>query len=128
MSDEKGRAAFHQALQRLENQAFRLGVQRAGGLVQNQNRRVLQQRPRNRDALAFAAGQRRAALADDRIVALGQTRNELVHVGSAGGVFNFGTRGGRPAISNVFGNRQRKQKRLLQYNGDLVPQTPQLHI
>ena len=50
----------------------RLGrrVERAGRLVEDQDRRILQQRAGDRQALALAAGKRGAALADQRVVAL----------------------------------------------------------
>src|SRR5438552_8434555 len=71
MGNEKRRPAFHQALQSVQKQAFTHGIQRAGRFVENQNRRVFQQRSSNRDSLTLAAGERRAAFADDGVVALG---------------------------------------------------------
>ena len=68
MRDHKHRASAHQIVQRRLHQRFRLAVQRGGGLIQNQNRRILQQRPRNRQPLALAAGKPHAPLADHRIV------------------------------------------------------------
>jgi len=53
----------HQAFQRLLNQSFRRGVHARGRLIKNQNRRVLQERPRNREPLFFAHAQFHAALA-----------------------------------------------------------------
>ena len=50
--------------------ASRLG----GRLVEDQDRRVLEDRPGDRQPLPLAARERRAALADDRVVALRQAR------------------------------------------------------
>ncbi len=61
-------------LQRLLHGALALRVERAGGLVEQQDRRVLQQRARDRDALLLAAGQARAALAEFGVVALAAGR------------------------------------------------------
>ena len=47
----------HQALQRHLHQPLVLGVERAGGLVEEQERRVAQDRARDRDPLPLAAGQ-----------------------------------------------------------------------
>src|SRR5262252_6109987 len=47
-------------------------------LVRDQNARVADERAGNRDALALAAGESRAALADDRVVAFGQLEDEFV--------------------------------------------------
>ena len=48
-----------------------LRVERARGLVEDEDRGVLEQRARDRDALALAAGQLDAALADQGVVAVG---------------------------------------------------------
>ena len=50
------------------------GVDRGGRVVEDQHARVGEQRARDRDPLALAAGQRQAALADARVVALRQAR------------------------------------------------------
>ena len=52
------------ALQRLLHQALALGVERAGRLVEQQDRPVGEQRARDRQALALAAGELHAALAE----------------------------------------------------------------
>ena len=54
------------------------GVDRGGRVVEDQDARVGQQRARDRQALALAAGERQPALADARVVALGQALDELV--------------------------------------------------
>ncbi len=59
-------------------------VEVAGGLVQHQDARVFEDHPRQGDALLLAAAQAVAALADHRIVALGQLDDELVDVRGAG--------------------------------------------
>ena len=52
----------------------RLGgrVDRGGGVVEDQDPRVGEQRPGDRDPLALAAGEGQAALADAGLVAVGQ--------------------------------------------------------
>ena len=60
------------------HQRLALGIERRGRLVEQQQRRVAQDRARDRDALALAARQRDAALADRRVVALRQPADELV--------------------------------------------------
>ena len=61
--------------------ALALVVERAGRLVEDQDARVGDQRARDGDALALAARQARAALADDGVVALGQLEDEFVRAG-----------------------------------------------
>jgi hypothetical protein len=54
---------LHQALQRILHQPLAFGIQRAGGLVEQQDRRIAQNGAGNGDALALAARQARAVLA-----------------------------------------------------------------
>ena len=59
------------------------GVERGGRLVEDQDRRILQQRARDRDALLLAAGELEPALADLGLVAVGQRHDEVVDVRGA---------------------------------------------
>ena len=72
VGDDERRAVAHRRLERRLHHALALGVERAGRLVEQQQRRVLQHRARDRDALALAARQAHAALAEEGLVALGQ--------------------------------------------------------
>src|SRR3954470_11585799 len=91
--------ALRQPVERRLHVALGLGVERAGGLVEDQHRRVAQDRARDRDALLLAAGEAVAALADDRVVALGQRRVQVVDARGAGGVLDLlvGRAGAREA-------------------------------
>ena len=55
-------------------EALGLVVERRGRFVEHQDRRVLEQRAGDGDALALAAGEALAELADHRVVALRQLR------------------------------------------------------
>ena len=72
MGDHERRAADHQPVERVEDDRFGLRVDRRGRLVEDQDRRVLEERARDRDPLPLAAGQLRAALAEQRVVPLRQ--------------------------------------------------------
>ena len=67
--DERG-AALEQAGQALLDQSLALAVEVAGGLVEDQDARVGQQRPGDGQPLALAAAEPHAALADERLVAV----------------------------------------------------------
>ena len=54
--DEHG-AAGEQPVDRLLHQALRLGVERRSGFIENEDRRVGEQGPRDRQALSLAAGE-----------------------------------------------------------------------
>ena len=68
VGDGDHRAPFHQGVERLLDRRLDLGVERAGRLVEDQDRRVLEDQPGDRDALALAAGELHAALADVGVV------------------------------------------------------------
>ncbi len=74
-----------QAVERLLHGALGLGVERARRLVEDEHRRVAQDRAGDRDALLLAAGEAVAALADDGVVAVGQRRDEVVDLRGARG-------------------------------------------
>jgi hypothetical protein len=61
---------FHEPLQRVLDEELGLGVKRAGGLVEDEHRRVLEEGAGNSDALLLAAREGDAALADERVVAV----------------------------------------------------------
>ena len=57
--------------------AFGCGVERAGGLVEHQERGPAEQRPRQHDPLALAPRQPRAAVSDHRLEAVRQGGHEV---------------------------------------------------
>ena len=74
MRDRDRRPPRGEAVERLLHLPLGPGVERARRLVEHQDRRVAQDRARDRDALLLAAREAVAALADDGVVALGQRR------------------------------------------------------
>jgi hypothetical protein len=75
----------HQGLGGFLHLALGLDVERGGGLVQHQDRGVGQEGAGDGHALALAARQLDAALADQGVVALGQAQDEVVGAGLLGG-------------------------------------------
>ena len=71
------------------NQLLALRVEIARCLVQNQNLRCLQDRPRDREALLLPARQLDATLADEGLVSIGQIFDELVGVRAPGGILDL---------------------------------------
>ena len=60
-------------------------IERRGRLVEQDDRRVLEKRAGDRDALALAAGKLHAVLAAGRVVAAVEVHDEIVGVGRLGG-------------------------------------------
>ena len=65
-----GGAALHESFECFLHQALALGVECRGGLVEDEEVGVEQQCPSDADALALAAGEEAAALAEGGLVAL----------------------------------------------------------
>ena len=83
MGDHDRRTPLHQMLQRLLHQPLRLRVQSGGRLVEDQDRRVLQDGPGDADALPLSAGELAAPIADVGLIALLARLNEGMGVGDA---------------------------------------------
>jgi hypothetical protein len=99
--DHERGAAAHHVLQRLLHPRLGRRIQRAGGFVQDQDWRVLEQRAGDRQALALAAGQGGATLADQRVVAFRLAQDEIVRLGEARGRQQLGLGCLRPADPEV---------------------------
>ena len=108
------------------HQAFGFVVERGSGFVEDQDRRVLEHRAGDRQALALAAGQLAAACADRSIRAVRQSRHEVHGVGLAhGGVDALRRRALEFAVSHVVGHAAVEQHDLLSDDGDLAAQVGQ---
>src|SRR5471032_2345291 len=118
--DGDGGAAVHQVVERLLDFLFRLRVDRGGGLVEDQDARIDQQRAGDRDALALAAGQALSALTDHRVVGLRQAQDEFVRVRGARGGDDLFARRFRFAVGDVLGDGAEEQEGLLQHEADVA--------
>ena len=79
--DREGRTTARGVVEGALHDAFRHGVEGARGLVENQHRRILEQHPRDRNALLLATRQPVPALPDDGGVSVGERRDGVVDVG-----------------------------------------------
>ena len=111
MRDHQGRADPHQPLKRVLDQPLALGVERGGRFVEQKERRVAQDRTRDRDALALAARQRHAAFAHRGLEFLRQQVDEFERVRERGGTFDVNLTRVRAAKADVVGDRSREDDR-----------------
>jgi hypothetical protein len=81
MGDDETGAAGHQRSEGLLDEPLVFRVELAGGFVENQDVRIGEHGAGDGDALALPAGEAQAALADRRVVTLGQFGDEVVGVG-----------------------------------------------
>ncbi len=103
------RAPDLEPVERLLDEPLGLVVERARGLVEEQDRRVLEDGPGDGHALALPARQPRAAVADDRVVALGQGRDEVVGIGIPGGRNELLVGRVQTPVADVLGDRAAEQ-------------------
>src|SRR3990172_3403997 len=68
VGDDDARPTYHDAFESFLDEGLRLAVERAGGLVQYENTRVLQDNTSQGQALFFAAAQPIAALTDNSLI------------------------------------------------------------
>src|SRR5437660_2914100 len=108
MSYHERRAALHQRLERVLHQTLRFRIKRTCRLIENQNRRVLQQRASDRDSLSLTSRELHPSLADDCVVPIREFSDEFMRVSrSSDGLYFFITRIQLP-ISDVLANRSSK--------------------
>ena len=126
--DRNGRAIRDQTVQRLLDQRLGLRVDAAGGLVENQHARVVQDRPGDADPLALAPGECLPALADGCVVPVREADDEVVGVGRPGGGDNLLQRRGGLAVGDVLAHRAVEEERFLQDDPDAGPQRIQVVV
>ncbi|KAG1246977.1 hypothetical protein G6F65_020402 [Rhizopus arrhizus] len=102
--------------------AFGVGVQRAGGLVEQEDGRVLQDRARNGHALLFPARQLQAPFAHHGLVAVGHGHDQVMDVRQPCGSLDVGVGGAGPAVADVVVDGVVEQHRVLRHHADRRPQ------
>ena len=122
VGDDHRRAAHPQRVERRLHFALALRIERRGRLVEQQDRRVLQHRAGDGDALALAAGQLRPLLADAGVVAVGEAHDEIVGVGAARRLDDLRFGCADPPERDVVADRAAEQEHVLRDEGDLAAQ------
>src|SRR5581483_147451 len=128
VGNHKHRTARHQVLQRRLYQRLRFRVQRRSGFVKNKNGRILENSASNGQALAFASGEARAALANYRVIPLRHLADEIVRQGSLGRRHNDGLLDVGLAIGNVVTHSVVEQNGLLRDDPNLAAQREHGHV
>ena len=128
VGDDEGGAAFHDFVERQIDALLGHRIERAGGFVEDQDRRVLEQRAGDGEPLPLAAGEQPAALADRRLQAAVVAVDEFERLRAGRGVADFGVGGVRLADAQVFRDRAVEQQRLLEHDADIAAQPDQPEI
>ena len=116
------RAAFAQFGDRLLHVALGFRIERRGRFVEQDDGRVLDQRARDGDALALAAGKLQAVLADRGVVADRKAFDEIVRVGGLCRGDDFLFAGAELAERDVVADRAAEQVHDLAHIGDVLAQ------
>ncbi len=94
-------------------------VEVGGGLVEDEDARVAQDHPGDRDALLLPTGQPVPAFPDDCVVPVGQRRDELVQVRGGRRVDEVGVGGVGAGVAQVLRDRGVEQEGVLEHHAQL---------
>ena len=121
VGDDQGRPRLHDALQCKLDQSLILRIERARCFVEQQDRRILEQRARNREPLALAPGQLHATLAEAGLVTGRQALDKLRGLGRLCCCLDVHIAGVAGAVTNVLSHRVGEQRDLLRHQRDPLP-------
>ena len=127
VGDGEDGLAAHDPRQRVLDLRLDLAVQRARRLVQHQDRRVLEERPRQRDPLPLPARQLHPPLAQMRVIAgaarvILERQDEVVRLGRAGGGEQLVLGGVGAAVQDVVAGRAVEQRGVLRDHAHVAAQ------
>lgn len=120
-NDERG-ASLQQLVQALLEQALRLGVDRGGRFVQDQDPRIGQQGPGERDELPLTLGQLRTAFVHLGLVTLLELADEIVGADRFGRGDDLLFCSVQLAVADIVHDRAGENKAVLQHNPHLAAQ------
>ena len=104
------------------------GIQGGGGLVKDQEGRILQKDPGNGDPLLLSSGELEAPVAHHGIQARGLGLYEIIDVGLAAGLDEVFLRGVRPGVEEVVPDGPVEQVGLLADDPDMAAQEGQVQL
>ena len=122
MGDDEHGAAFLETVERDLHMALAGRVERAGGFIEQEDRRILEKRTGDGDALAFAARKRLTPFTDHRIKTLRQSGDELNGAGRLRGGFDIGVAGADLPKGDIGAHRIVEQHDILADDGDRIAQ------
>jgi hypothetical protein len=126
MCDHEGGATFHHLFERGLHLGLGCGVEGAGGFVEDQDRRILQQRARDRHALTLAAGERAATFADAGLQTFGLVLDEIEGLGALACRTQLLVGRVRLSDPEILRNRTVEQQDLLKDDADVAAEGREL--
>src|SRR5271165_3676213 len=128
VGDYDDRAMRHEILEGALYQHFGFCIEVGSSFIQNKDRSVLEQCARNGDALALAAAELEAALADNGFVAFRHAVDELFSHGVSRGLADLVLLRFGLTVSNIVGHRIVEQEGLLRHDCNLLTKRGELDI
>ncbi len=128
MCHDEGGPPPPQFVERLLHLAFRFRIERGGRLVEQKDRRVLQEGAGDGDALLLAAGKLGAELADISVVAEAKAADEGVRMGRPGRGDDFTLARAGLAERDIVADRAPKQIDVLAHITDRRSQRGDVHF
>ncbi len=116
VGDHHRRALMHQPVERILHQPLAFGIERRCRLVEQQQRRIAEQRTGNRNPLALAARQAGAGITQICVEALWQGFEKLAGVGGVRCGPDFGVARGPVAIAQIIAGRGGEQGCVLRHH------------
>ena len=110
MGDDERRAALHQLGKPALDHRLRFGIERTGGFVENEDARLGQESPCNRQPLPLPAAELHPALTHDGVVSLREALCKLVDARRAAGKLKLLLGRAGPREKDVLANRAIKEK------------------
>ena len=122
MRDHETSAVRHEVLQRFLDQSLRRRVHARRRFIENQDRRIFQKRPRDREPLLFAHAQLHAALTHHAVEPLRQQVDEPARIGRFRRGKNVRVAGVGSSHQQILADRAVEQKAFLRHDPDHFPQ------
>ena len=126
MRDHERGAPAHDLVQCPQQLGFGCRVERARGLVEDEDRRILEQRASNRQALTLAAGQPASAFADAGMKPALPREDEIQRLRPLGCPPHLLFRRIGPADAQILRDRSVEQQTLLEHHADIAAQCRKL--
>ena len=118
VGNDQGGAPGRNLAQRFLDFLLRMGIQRRGGFVEQQDAGLFENGPGNGDPLLFAAGQLQAPFTDHGLVTVRLVHDEIMDAGQLGRFLHFRRGCLRVAVGDVVIDRIVEQHRILRYDAD----------
>ena len=119
VGDEDAGAAFDHAFERAADAQLGVGVDAGGGLIEDEDARVVSKGAGEVDELLLAGGERVTALEDGLVELAGQGVNEIEDIDVACCAAQVGVCDGVVAEADIFRDGAGEEKRILQNDGEV---------